>query len=349
MNANQVKTTNPTTNQTTNQTTRPATRKLGAHGPQQTSSIALGAMGMSAMYGASDDAESIATIHAALDAGINLIDTGDFYGLGQNEALIGRALKDRRDTAMLSVKFGALRAPDGAWIGVDGRPQSVKNFLTYSLQRLGVDHIDIYRPARLDPTVPIEDTIGAIADMVKAGYVRHIGLSEVGAETIERAHKVHPISDLQIEYSLISRSAETKIFPLLKKLDIGVTAYGVLSRGLLSGSKPAGPTDYRAYLPRFSKENMAQNEQLISVLNDLASTHNATASQIAIAWVLAKGETILPVIGARKRSQLNEALGASLIHFSAAEIAQIEAAMPASAVAGERYDASHMSSLDSEK
>jgi aryl-alcohol dehydrogenase-like predicted oxidoreductase len=325
------------------------TRALGKQGPQKLSPIALGTMGMSAMYGASDDAESIATIHAALDAGINLIDTGDFYGLGHNEMLIGRALKDRRDQALLSVKFGALRAPDGAWTGVDGRPQAVKNFFAYSLQRLGVDYIDIYRPARLDPNVPIEETIGAIADMVKAGYVRHIGLSEVGVETIRRAHKVHPIADLQIEYSLISRSPEAQIFPVLQELGIGVTAYGVLSRGLLSGSKPTGPQDYRAYLPRFSDENYAKNQRLIAVLNDVAGTHGATASQVAIAWALAKGETIVPVIGARKRSQLTEAIGAVALKFSAAELAEIESAIPAADVAGTRYDASHMAHLDSEK
>jgi aryl-alcohol dehydrogenase-like predicted oxidoreductase len=324
-------------------------RPLGKAGPQNIAAIGLGAMGMSKMYGASDDAESIATIHAALDAGVNLIDTGDFYGFGHNEMLIGQALKGRRDQAVLSVKFGALRSPDGGWTGADGRPASVKNFLTYSLQRLGVEYIDIYRPARLDPNVPIEDTIGAIADMVKAGYVRHIGLSEVGAETVARAHKVHPIADLQIEYSLISRSPEETIFPTLNSLGIGVTAYGVLSRGLLSGSKPTGAQDYRAYLPRFSGENFEKNQKLIAVLQQLASERNATASQIAIAWVLAKGASIVPIIGARTRKQLAESLGTLELEISAADVAKIEAAIPASEVAGTRYDAYQMGHLDSEK
>src|SRR5580765_882179 len=217
-------------------------RQLGKTGPS-VFHIALGCMGMSRMYGATDDAESIATIHTALDRGVTLIDTGDFYGMGHNEMLIGRALRDRRDRALLSVKLGALRAPDGSWLGFDARPAAVKNFLAHSLTRLGVDHIDIYRPARLDPAVPIEETIGAIAELVKAGYVRAIGLSEVGADTIRRAHAVHPIADLQIEYSLISRGPETQIFPLLAELGISATAYGVLSRGLLSGSKPAAKGD----------------------------------------------------------------------------------------------------------
>ena len=225
--------------------TIPQSRRLGSTGPA-VFPLALGCMGMSGMYGPSDDNESIATIHAALDSGVTMIDTGDFYGTGHNELLIGRALKDRRDQALLSVKFGALRAPGGGWTGVDGRPAAVKNFAAYSLTRLGVDHIDIYRLARLDPQVPIEDTIGAIAELVQAGYVRHIGLSEVGPKTIRRAHAVHPVSDLQIEYSLISRGPEIEIFPLLQELGIGVTAYGVLSRGLLSGSKPSAANDFRA-------------------------------------------------------------------------------------------------------
>jgi aryl-alcohol dehydrogenase-like predicted oxidoreductase len=228
-------------------------------------------MGMSGMYGYSDEKESIATIHAALDAGVTLLDTGDFYGMGHNEMLVGRAVKDRRNRALLSVKFGALRSPNGAWLGYDTRPSAVKNFLAHSLSRLGVDHIDIYRPARLDPDVPIEDTIGAIADMVKAGFVRHVGLSEVGPETIRRAHAVHPIADLQIEYSLISRGPEAAIFPLLDELGIGVTAYGVLSRGLLSGSIPTAPNDLRAHLPRFTGENLHRNRKLVETLAVLAA------------------------------------------------------------------------------
>lgn len=321
---------------------------MGSTGPA-VFPLALGCMGMSGMYGPADENESIATIHAALDHGITLLDTGDFYGMGHNEMLIGRALRDRRDKALLSVKFGALRTPDGAWSGFDGRPAAVRNFLAYSLTRLGVDHIDIYRPARLDPSVPIEETVGAIADTVKAGYVRAIGLSEVGAETIRRAHAVHPICDLQIEYSLVSRGPEAEIFPVLAELGIGVTAYGVLSRGLLSGSKPAGPGDYRAHLPRFTGENRGKNERLIRTLQDLAVEKGGTATQLAVAWVLAKGETIVPVIGARKRTQLTESLGALPVELSPADLARIEEAVPASAVAGTRYDPHHMRILDSEK
>ena len=306
-------------------------------------------MGMSAMYGAADDAESIATIHAALDAGVSLVDTGDFYGHGHNEMLIGQALKGRRDSALLSVKFGAMRSPDGGWIGMDGRPAAVKNFIGYSLKRLGVDHIDIYRLARLDPAVPIEDTIGAVADLVKAGYVRYVGLSEVGADTIARAHKVHPISDLQIEYSLISRGPEESIFTKLQALEIGVTAYGVLSRGLLSGSKLAGPQDFRAYLPRFRGENREQNARLVDVLRGLAAERSLRPSQLAVAWVLARGEHIVPVVGARTRAQLAESLGALQVTLSAAELARIEEAVPASAVAGTRYDEHQMQMLDSER
>lgn len=324
------------------------TRRLGADGPI-VSALALGCMGMSGMYGQADENESIATIHAALDAGINLLDTGDFYGIGHNEMLIGRALKDRRDKALLSVKFGALRGPDNAWIGVDTRPAAVKNFLAYSLTRLGVDHIDIYRPARLDPQVPIEDTVGAIADLIKAGYVRYVGLSEVGVETIRKAHAVHPVADLQIEYSLISRGPEEVIFPALEELGIGVTAYGVLSRGLLSGSQTLGKGDFRAHLPRFSGENRERNQKLIDALNRLAAEKKASASQMAIAWVLAKGKSIVPVVGARKRTQLEESLRALKLELSESDIRHLEEAVPADEVAGTRYDEHQMKMLDSEK
>jgi aryl-alcohol dehydrogenase-like predicted oxidoreductase len=323
-------------------------RQLGTVGPS-VFPIALGCMGMSGMYGPADDGESIATIHAALDQGINLLDTGDFYGAGHNEMLIGRALRDRRDQALLSVKFGALRAPGGGWGGVDARPVAVRNFLTYSLTRLGVDHVDIYRPARLDPAVPIEDTVGAIADLVKAGYVRAIGLSEVGPDTIRRANAVHPIADVQIEYSLISRGPEDRILPLAAELGIAVTAYGVLSRGLLSGSTPTAPGDFRAYLPRFRGENREQNARLVDVLRGLAAERSLRPSQLAVAWVLARGEHIVPVVGARTRAQLAESLGALQVTLSAAELARIEEAVPASAVAGTRYDEHQMQMLDSER
>lgn len=323
-------------------------RRLGSQGPT-VSPLALGCMGMSGMYGQSDDGESIATIHAALDRGVTLLDTGDYYGAGHNELLIGRALKDRRDNALVSVKFGALRAPDGSWIGMDTRPVAVKNFLAYTLTRLGLDHVDIYRPGRLDPAIPIEETIGAIADLVKAGYVRHIGLSEVGADTVARAQAVHPIADLQIEYSLVSRGPEERIFPVLSELGVGVTAYGVLSRGLLSGSKPTGKTDFRAYLPRFGGQNLERNQPLIDALASLARDRNATPTQLAIAWVLAKGSTIVPVVGARTRAQLEESLGALEVKLTPADLTRIEAAIPASAVAGTRYDEHQMRVLDSEK
>jgi aryl-alcohol dehydrogenase-like predicted oxidoreductase len=323
-------------------------RTLGAHGPS-VFPLALGCMGMSGMYGPSDENESIATIHEAIDRGVDLLDTGDFYGVGHNEMLIGRALKGRRDSVMLSVKFGALRAPGGGWVGVDTRPAALKNFLAYSLTRLGVDCIDIYRPARLDPNVPIEETMGAMAEMVKAGYIRYAGLSEVGADTIRRAAAVHPISDLQIEYALVSRSPESKIFPTLDELQIGVTAYGVLSRGLLSGSTLKGPADYRAHFPRFSSENSKTNQQLVNTLESLAREKGVRPVQLAIAWVLAKGPHIVPVIGARTREQLRESLAALDVVLTMEEIARIEAAIPASAIAGTRYDERAMKGLDSER
>jgi len=322
-------------------------RELGSSG-LKVFPLALGCMGMSGIYGASDESESIATIHAALDAGVTLLDTGDFYGAGHNEMLIGRALKGRRDQALLSVKFGALRTPDGGFGGVDTRPVAIKNFVAYSLKRLGVDYIDIYRPARLDPNVPIEDTVGAIVDLIRAGYVRHVGLSEMGAATIRRAHAVHKIIDLQIEYALVSRSPESTIFPVLEELGIGVTAYGVLSRGLLSGSKPATQGDFRAHLPRFTGENIQQNERVIDRLKQLAAEAGIAPTQLAIAWVLSKGRRIIPVIGARTRAQLAESLGALRVKLTAADLARIEESIPASAIAGTRYDERQMKMLDSE-
>lgn len=325
---------------------RETSRTLGARGPA-VFPLALGCMGMSGMYGHADESESIATIHAALDAGVDLIDTGDFYGVGHNELLIGRALLGRRDRVLLSVKFGGLRAPGGGWTGVDARPQAVKNFLAYTLTRLGVDHVDIYRPARLDPAVPIEDTVGAIKEMIDAGYVRAVGLSEVGADTIARAHAVHPVTDLQIEYSLVSRGPEASIFPALDAIGAGVTAYGVLSRGLLSGSKPAGAGDFRAHLPRFAGENGDRNRALVAALAALAEEKGATPTQLAIAWALAKGPHVVPVVGARTRAQLAESLGALDHPLSPEDVARIEAAVPPAA--GDRYDAHQMKMLDSER
>lgn len=306
-------------------------------------------MGMSGMYGHADEGESAATIHEALDRGVNLLDTGDFYGMGHNEMLIGRVLKDRRGEALVSVKFGALRGPDGAWLGFDGRPAAVRNFAAYSLTRLGVDRIDIYRPARLDPAVPIEETMGAIADLIKAGHVRHAGLSEVGGSTIRRAHAVVPIVDLQIEYAIVSRSPEAAIFPVLEELGIGVTAYGVLSRGLLSRSKTTGPGDYRAHLPRFTPANLEKNQALVDALAKVAAEKGVTSTQLAIAWVLARGRSIVPVMGARTRVQLNETLGALEVALSAADLARIAEAVPAEAVSGARYAEPQMRMLDSER
>jgi aryl-alcohol dehydrogenase-like predicted oxidoreductase len=323
-------------------------RRLGRAGPT-VFPIALGCMGMSGVYGDSDEKEAIATIHAALERGINLLDTGDFYGMGHNEMLIGRALREHRDKALLSVKFGALRGPDGSFVGVDTRPAALKNFLAYTLTRLGVDHVDIYRPARLDPKVPIEDTVGAIADLIKAGYVRAIGLSEVGVETIGRAHAVHPVVDLQIEYSIVSRGPEERIFPALQGLGIGVTAYGVLSRGLLSGWKPGRKGDFRSNLPRFSGQNAEHNARIVATLGKLAAARNATPAQLALAWVLAKNENIVPVMGARTRTQLTETLGALDVKLGPSDVAEIEQAIPASAIAGTRYDEHQMRMLDSER
>jgi aryl-alcohol dehydrogenase-like predicted oxidoreductase len=317
------------------------TTKLGATGPT-VFPLALGCMGMSGMYGPADEKESIATIHAALDAGVNLLDTGDFYGMGHNEMLIGRALRDRPGKALLSVKFGVLRSPGGGWGGMDTRPAAVKSSLAYTLTRLGVDRIDIYRPARLDPQVPIEDTVGAIADMVKAGFVGHVGLSEVGAETLRRAHAVHPVVDLQIEYSLISRGPEEKIFPALAELGIATTAYGVLSRGLLSGSRPSGQGDFRAHLPRFKGDNAG----LVDTLKTLAAERGLKPAQLAIAWVLMR-PGIVPVIGARTRAQLADALAALEVKLSPEELARIEDVLPP--VAGTRYDEHQMRMLDSER
>jgi aryl-alcohol dehydrogenase-like predicted oxidoreductase len=321
-------------------------RPLGTAGPL-TPRFILGCMGMSGTYGAADERESIATIHAALEAGVTVLDTGDFYGAGHNEILIKRALEGRPEHALLSVKFGALRAPGGGWGGIDTRPAAIKNFLTYSLTRLGVDHVDIYRPARLDPNVPIEETIGAIADLVTQGYVRYIGLSEVGVETIRRAHAVHPIVDLQIEYSLISRGPESAIFPVLQELGIACTAYGVLSRGLLSGSSTSSAGDFRARLPRFSGEAGEQNRRIVGELQTVAASLGHSVSQLAIAWVLSKGNFLFPVIGARTRTQLAEAIGALSIALTAEQ--QIELETIAAGVAGTRYDAHQMRALDSER
>lgn len=333
--------------------TNPTKVKLGAAGPE-VFPMALGCMSMGAgsWYGIADDNEGIATIHAALERGVNMIDTGDFYGMGKNEMLVGRALAGRRDKAILSVKYGGLRAPDGTFMGFDTSPIGTKAALAYSLSRLGVDYIDIYRPARLDPKVPIEDTIGAIADMIKAGYVRHIALSEIGVDTLRRAQKVHPIVDVQLEYSLVSRSPESALIPAMAEMGVAMTAYGVLSRGLLAGSKP-GAGDHRAHLPRFAGANGEKNQQLVAALAKLAADKGVTPAQLAIAWVRARGTaqgaTIIPTMGARTPAQLHDVLAGLDIALTAADIAAIETAVPHDAVAGTRYPAPMMTTLDSEK
>ncbi len=325
---------------------------LGRKGPT-VGAVGLGCMGMSpGIYGPADETESIATIRAAVEAGITLIDTGDFYGMGHNEMLIRRALEGvPRSRVALSVKFGALRDPAGGFGGNDGRPAAVKNFLAYTLRRVGTDYIDVYRPARVDPAVPIEDTIGAIADMVRAGYVRHIGLSEAGAETIRRAHAVHPIADLQIEYSLMSRGVEAAILPVTRQLGIAITAYGVLSRGLLSGHIPAADAkgDIRIIrMPRFKEGNLENNLRLVEALRRIGSEKSASSAQLALAWVRSRGADIVPVIGARRREQLKEALGALELSLDAADIARIDATVSPSLTAGARYDPAQMAHLDSE-
>jgi aryl-alcohol dehydrogenase-like predicted oxidoreductase len=329
------------------------TRKLGRTGPA-VGAIGLGCMGMSDAYGAADRAESIATIHAAMAAGITLLDTGDYYGMGHNELLIAEALKGRdRDRVVLSVKYGGLRGPDRSFAGFDARPVATKNFVAYSLQRLGTDHIDIYRPGRLDPHVPIEETVGAIADLIAAGHVRHVGLSEVGPETIRRAHAVHPVADLQIEYSLLSRGIEAAILPTCRELGIGITAYGVLSRGLISGhwskDRAAAPGDFRGRSPRFGGENLDRNLALVEALRGVAAGIGATVAQVAIAWVLARGADIVPLVGARRRDRLAEAIGALELSLDGDALAAIERAVPPGAAAGSRYPPEPMAIRDSER
>ncbi len=330
---------------------------LGQNGPQ-VSALGLGCMGMSDFYGPADRTESIATIHAALDGGITMLDTGDFYGVGHNEMLIAEALKGRkREDVFIAVKFGALREPARGFIGVDIRPSAVKNFLAYTLQRLGTDYIDLYMPARITPEVPIEDTIGAMGEMVKAGYVKHVGLSEAGADTLRRAHKAHPIAALQIEYSLISRGIEQDIIPTAKELGVAITAYGVLSRGLISGhwsqARQEQTKDFRAMLPRFQGENLAANLKLVGALQKIASEKNVTPAQIAIAWVTAQGAalgaTVVPLVGARNRTRLVESLYAASLKLTVADMTRIAAEIPKDAAQGSRYPDYQMAMLDSER
>ena len=327
------------------------THRLGRNGPE-VFEMALGCMGMSGGYGAADDAESIATIHAALEAGVTMLDTGDFYGMGHNEMLIRAALAGgKRQRAFIALKFGAMRAPDLKFLGDDVRPIAVKNFLAYSLRRLGTDYVDLYQPARLDPAVPVEDTVGAIADMVKAGYVRHIGLSEASAKSIRRAQAVHPIAALQIEYSLVSRGIEKEILPTVRELGIALVAYGVLSRGLISdgaqASKDAG--EIRTRMPRFSAENFPRNMALVQALAAIAREKNASTAQLAFAWMRSRGDDVVPLVGARRRDQLSEALGAIEMTLTPADLARIAQAVPPEAVAGTRYLPAVLAHMDSEQ
>jgi aryl-alcohol dehydrogenase-like predicted oxidoreductase len=329
------------------------TRQLGKGGPA-VSAIGLGCMGMSGTYGAADEKESIATIHAALDAGVTMLDTADFYGMGHNEMLLHKALSGRRrDRVFIAVKFGAMRAPKGNFIGVDMRPAAAKNFLAYTLKRLGTDYVDLYQPTRVDPSVPIEDTIGAVSEMVKAGYVRYVGLSEASSETIRKANAVHPIAALQIEYSIVTRGVEADILPTLRQLGISLVAYGIFSRGLLTGHVPSAESaaqgDIRAHFPRFQSENLKANQLLTSRLGAIAREKGISIAQLAVAWVFSRGKDIIPLVGARRRDQLNEALDAVDVSFSPSELAAIEAAAPVGSVAGDRYGAEQMAALDSER
>jgi aryl-alcohol dehydrogenase-like predicted oxidoreductase len=327
------------------------TTSLGRGGPA-VSRVGLGLMGMSGTYGPADDAESVATIHAALDAGITLLDTGDFYGMGHSELLLQRALGGvPRESVFIQVKFGARRDPGGRWLGYDASPAAVKTSLAYTLRRLGTEYVDLYQPARLDPRVPIEDTVGAIGEMITAGYVRYAGLSEMGAETIRRALTAQPIAALQIEYSLVSRGIEDSLLPFVREHGIGVTAYGVLSRGLLSPAtaRPGGPADPRGRFPRFQPQNLTSNLDLVAALEQLAAARGVTAAQLAIAWVLARGADIIPLIGTKRRVRLAEALAALDLTLTADDLAAIESAVPRGAAAGDRYDARGMATLDSER
>ena len=310
-------------------------------------------MGMSGMYGTTDDNESVRAIHAAIDGGVTLLDTGDFYGMGHNEMLIARALRELapsvRDTIVLSVKFGAMRTPSGAWSFFDGRPAAVKNFLAYSLKRLGVAYVDLYRPARLDDNIPVEDTIGAVSDMIRQGFVKCAALSEVSVETARRAQTVTPIADVQLEYGLSTRGIEAKLLPGLRALGIGVTAYGVFSRGLLTGANAVEKTDFRRFLPRFGGAAGEANRRLVAALDGVAAEHGVSTAQLLVAWVLTRGEDIVPILGSRTAAQVTDALKGAELSLGDDELARLEQVMPSDQMQGTRYDKVAMTHLDSER
>jgi aryl-alcohol dehydrogenase-like predicted oxidoreductase len=325
------------------------TRALGGQG-LVVSGMGLGCMGMSEFYGAADEVEAVATIHRALELGVTLIDTADMYGPFKNEELVGRALRDRRDRAVLATKFGNVRSPEGGFLGVNGRPEYVRASCDASLRRLGVDHIDLYYQHRVDKTVPIEETVGAMAELVRAGKVRYLGLSEAAPRTLRRAHAVHPISALQTEYSLWTRDVEAAVLPTCRELGVGFVAYSPLGRGFLTGTyttpDDVPADDFRRNYPRFQGDNFAANRRIVEAVTAMARERGATAAQLALAWVMAQGHDVVPIPGTKRRRYLEENTAAVDLPLSAAELSRLDAAAPPGATAGDRYLAGSMATID---